>query len=79
MNAVRDLIERKACFKYGCNMTCMNCGGIAPLTSTGYLEPSNAHVGSVHCEGDIHFGHAVLALRNPDDPILRDQQALNVA
>jgi hypothetical protein len=80
MNAVRDLIEREVCFNYGYNMTCANCGGITTLTSTDYyLEPNNAHVRCVHCEGDIHFGPAVMALRNPDDPVLRDQQARSVA
>ena len=80
MNPMRNLIERTVNFDYGYNMTCGNCGDVTPLTSTDYYqEPNDAHVRCVHCGGDIHFGPAVMALRNADDPVLCDQQARNVA
>jgi hypothetical protein len=80
MKAVHDLIERPVSFDYGYKMTCANCGGIIALTSTDYHRECNgAHVRCVNCEGDIHFGPAVMALRDADDPVLDNQIARSVA
>jgi hypothetical protein len=80
MRAVHDLIERPVSFDYGYKMTCANCGGITALTSADYhRERNGAHVKCVNCESDIHFGPAVMAPRNADDPVLDDQIARTVA
>lgn len=80
MKTVRDLIERPVSFDYGYNMACANCGEITALASIDYYRERNgAHVRCEHCKNYIHFGPAVMALRNADDPVLDDQVACNVA
>jgi len=80
MRAVPDLVERRVGFEYGYNMTCPDCPGITTLTSAEYYRECNdAHVKCAHCKGDIHFGPAVMALRDADDPVLDDHTACTVA
>jgi hypothetical protein len=77
---VHDLVERPVTFEYGYNMSCPACPGITTLTSAEYYsEPNQAHVPCAHCGGDIHFGRAVMALRDANDPVLDDQWACRVA
>jgi len=76
---VRDLVERPVSFEYGYNMNCARCGGVTALTSTDYhRELNGARVPCAHCTADIHFGPAVMALRNADDPALDDQMMCSV-
>jgi hypothetical protein len=80
MGAVRDLVERPVTFKYGYNMSCPGCSGTTTLTSAEYhSERNGAHVQCAHCGGGIHFGPAVMALRDANDPVLDDQRAGRVA
>jgi hypothetical protein len=80
MGAVRDLVERPVTFEYEYNMSCPDCRGITTLTSAEYYsEPNEAHVDCEHCGGDIHFGPAVMALRDANDPVLDDQWACRAA
>jgi hypothetical protein len=77
---VRDLVERPVRFEYGYNMTCADCRGITTLTSAEYYRERNgAHVECAHCGADIHFGPAVMTLRDADDPVLDDRWACSVA
>jgi Zn ribbon nucleic-acid-binding protein len=80
MGSVYDLVERSVTFDYGYNMRCAECPGITPLTAAEYFsEPNGAHVDCANCGHDIHFGPAVMTLRDADDPVLDDQQAGRVA
>jgi hypothetical protein len=80
MGAVDDLVERPVTFDYGYNVSCPECPGITTLTAVEYHSERNwAHVPCAHCGGDIHFGPAVMALREADDLVLDDQQACRVA
>lgn len=80
MGTVHGLVERPVTFDYGYNMRCAECSGITPLTATEYFsEPNGAHVDCVNCAYDIHFGQAVMTIRDSDDPVLDDQQASRVA
>ena len=77
---MHDLVERPATFEYGYNMSCPDCPGITTVTAAEYYsEPNEAHVQCAHCGGDIHFGPAVMALRDANDPVLDDQWACRVA
>jgi hypothetical protein len=77
---VHNLVERPVHFEHGYNMLCSDCSGITGLTSAEYdRECNNAHVECVHCGTDIHFGPAVMTLRDADDPVLDDEQACSVA
>jgi len=80
VRAMPDLVERRVGFEYGYNMTCPDCPGITTLTSAEYYRECNdAHVKCAHCMGDIHFGPAVMTLRDADDPVLDDHTACTVA
>jgi len=80
MEAVHDLVERPVTFEYDYNMSCPDCPGITTLASAEYYtEPNEAHVQCDHCGGDIHFGPAVMALRDANDPVLDDQWACRLA
>jgi hypothetical protein len=61
-------------------MSCPDCPGITPLTAAEYYSESNeAHVPCARCGADIHFGPAVMALRDASDPVLDDEWAGRVA
>ena len=86
MGAVRDLEERPITFDYEYKMSCPDCPGITTLTSAEYFspkfrfsEPNGAHVRCARCGGDIHFGPAVMTLRDASDPALDDQRACRFA
>jgi hypothetical protein len=77
---VRELIERAVSFCYGYNMACGQCGGVTPITATDYyLEVGGAHMECADCGSDIHYGPAVIALRDTGDPVPDDQTAVDVA
>ncbi|OXM54456.1 hypothetical protein CFP75_05150 [Amycolatopsis alba DSM 44262] len=60
-------------FSYDFNMACSACPAITPLTSTDYHQEVNeAHIACRGCGAVIHFGRAVMTLRNADDPVLDD-------
>ena len=78
--AVHNLEERPITFDYEYKMSCPDCPGITTLTSAEYYsEPNGAHVQCARCRGDIHFGPAVMALRDAGDPVLDDQRACRFA
>lgn len=80
MGFVHQLLERPVTFDYGYNMLCRGCRGITNITADVYYDqPNDSHVACRHCDCDIHFGRAVMALRNSADPVLDDHQALSVA
>ncbi len=67
------LLERPVSFDYGYQMRCSTCRGLTALTSATYeSEPNGAHVACDCCGSDIHFGPAVLGLRDDNDPVLCD-------
>ena len=66
-------------FEYPYNVTCPDCPGVTTLTATEYYEERNdAHTQCMHCGSDIHFGPAVMALRDADDPVLDDPRTCGV-
>jgi len=80
MGAVHDLEERPITFDYEYKMSCPDCPGITTVTSAEYYsEPNGAHMRCARCGGDIHFGPAVMALRDASDPVLDDQRACRFA
>jgi len=80
MGTVHNLTERPVTFDYEYNMSCPDCAAITTVTSTDYYnEPNGAHVPCAHCGGDIHFGPAVMALRDATDPVLTDHYAYSAA
>ncbi len=77
---VHDLEERWVTFDYPYNMRCPVCPGITTLTPAEYYnEHDEARVPCARCGSEIHFGPAVMALRDPSDPVLNDQVAAQVA
>jgi hypothetical protein len=77
---MQELVERHVTFNYNYTMSCSDCSGVTFLTADEYhSEPNGAHVSCVHCGGDIHFGPAVMALRDPADLMLDDQWVPRVA
>ena len=77
---MHDLEERPITFDYEYKMSCPDCPGITTLTSAEYYsEPNGAHVRCASCGGDIHFGPAMMALRDASDPVLDDQRACRFA
>jgi hypothetical protein len=77
---VRDLVERPVSFEYGYNVICPDCPGLTTLTSAEYYQEWNdAQVACAHCGAYIHFGPAVLTLRDAEDPVLDDERACGLA
>ena len=77
---MHDLEERWVTFDYPYNMRCPVCPGITTLTPAEYYsEHDEARVPCARCGSEIHFGPAVMALRDPSDPVLNDQVAAQVA
>ncbi|MBN9747899.1 hypothetical protein DMP23_43600 [Amycolatopsis sp. A1MSW2902] len=74
------LAERPVSFDYGYNMCCPDCPQTTHLTGTEYFREDNgAHIACTACHADIHFGLAVLALRDANDPVLADEHLVRVA
>ncbi|SDO16388.1 hypothetical protein [Geodermatophilus sp. DSM 45219] len=68
------LLERTVSFAYDYKVTCRSCTGTSPLASSDYHHEINeAHMDCAHCGADVHFGPAVFALRDAEDPALDDQ------
>jgi hypothetical protein len=79
MSAMHGLAERSVTFDYEYNMRCSDCPGVTSLSGAEYYSEANgAHMECARCGGDIHFGRAVMALRDANDPVLDDQQACRV-
>ncbi|GAA0993285.1 hypothetical protein GCM10009563_08940 [Subtercola frigoramans] len=70
-NADRSaLVERSDGFNYDYAMNCA-CGEVSVLSAQDYFaEADSAHMSCSHCGAMIHFGIAVAALRDRDDPAL---------
>ncbi|GAA2895487.1 hypothetical protein [Microbacterium esteraromaticum] len=70
------LIERNDGFDYDLRMLC-SCGLPSPVSAADYVDGAHgSHMPCVHCGESLHYGPAVAALRDPDDPAL-DDSALN--
>lgn len=70
------LIERNDGFDYDLWMAC-SCGLSSPLSSSAYVSGSRqSRMACSHCGKVIHYGPAVAAIRDPEDPAL-DNHALN--
>jgi len=71
---VGELVERNDGFAYDYRMKC-DCGGSSVLTAADYFaEVNQAHMQCEHCGGTIHFGRAVIALRDEHDPALENER-----
>lgn len=71
---MEGLLERMFSFAYDYKVACGSCIGISALTSDDYYEEINeAHIDCAHCGADVHYGPAVFALRDAQDPALDDQ------
>ena len=80
MGSVQDPEERPITFDYEYKMSCPDCPGITTVTSAEYYsEPNGAHVPCARCGADIHFGPAVMALRDTSDLVLDDERACRLA
>ena len=72
-NHVAELLERHDGFAYHYRMMC-DCGRSSVLTAADYFaEVNQAHMQCEHCGQTIHFGRAVIALRDEQDPALDNQ------
>jgi hypothetical protein len=68
-----QLIERRDGFNYGYRMKC-HCGRSSFLSARDYADEINqALMDCEHCGADIHFGRAVIAIRDEEDPALDDE------
>jgi hypothetical protein len=66
---VGELVERNDGFAYDYRMKC-DCGGSSVLTAADYFaEVNQAHMHCEHCGRTIHFGQAVIALRDCRFPV----------
>jgi len=74
------LDEQHCDFNYGYRMNC-DCGEISSISAADYHIKStiDALMPCEHCDGTIHFGPRVAALRNPDDPVLDNTRINRVA
>lgn len=75
-----SLIERFDGFAYDYQMHCV-CGRTSRVPADVYWERQSidALAPCEHCGADIHFGSAVAALRDPDDPALSNDNVANFA
>jgi hypothetical protein len=72
--SMSPLAERPAAFAYSYRMRC-ECGGASDLSADDYAaEVDEAHMPCSHCGNRIHFGRAVIALRDTTDPALDNEQ-----
>jgi len=68
------LTDRPAGFDYGYRMRC-ECGSASDLSADDYAaEVDEAHMPCSTCGNRIHFGRAIIALRDPTDPALENGQ-----
>ena len=73
VKGLRELEERRDGFAYDYRMRC-ECGKTSTLTAAEFVaEKNNALMDCEHCGEQIYFGLAVAALRDTDDPALRDE------
>lgn len=73
------LTERSDGFNYGYAMNCA-CGEASVLSAEDYFaEADGAHMTCSHCGASIHFGIAVAALRDQNDPALDDEAVARFA
>ena len=73
------LTERSDGFNYGYAMNCA-CGEVSVLSAEDYFaEADGAHMKCSHCGANIHFGIAVAALRDRNDPALNDEAVARFA
>lgn len=81
VDLVRDGQDPGTAFGYDYRMTCEACGDTTVLTAQTYHERQSldARIPCSHCPASIHFGPAVAALRDPNDPTLNDQSAADTA
>ncbi|WP_053204000.1 hypothetical protein [Jiangella muralis] len=74
-----QLVERRDGFDYDYRMRC-DCGRSSPLRARAYADEINhAHMDCQHCGADIHFGRAVIAIRDEKDPALGDEMVPQLA
>lgn len=67
------LLERNDGFDHDLRMLCA-CGLSSPLSASSYEEGARqSRMSCVHCGESIHYGPAVAALRDSEDPALDDQ------
>lgn len=67
-----ELAERSDGSNYECRMRCA-CDETSALAADDYFaEARRARMDCAHCGGEIHFGPAVAALRDENDPALQD-------
>lgn len=77
--AIPIVEDRVNDFGYGYRIVCI-CGGTSHISADiYYAEPDQAHVPCQHCSRLIHFGPAVAALRDVDDPTLDNAQINKLA
>ena len=73
------LTERHDGFDYGYSMNGA-CGDVSYLSAEDYIAGANgSHMPCEHCDESIHFGPAVAALRDRDDPALRHDRVTSFA
>jgi len=63
--------ERDAEFDYGFRMKC-DCGGLSDLSAAAYIQrvSVDAVMPCAHCPASIHYGPAVVGIRDEHDPAL---------
>lgn len=67
------LVERNDGFDYDLRMLC-DCGLSSPLSAADYEEGAHqSRMTCVHCGDSIHYGPAVAAVRDVNDPALHDE------
>ncbi|KAA1399909.1 hypothetical protein [Aeromicrobium ginsengisoli] len=74
-----QLVERRDGFNYGYRMRC-ECGRSSLLSARDYADEINeAHLDCEHCGAGIHFGRAVIAIRDEHDLALDDEMVSRFA
>jgi len=67
---MRHLFERTDGFDYVLRMNC-DCGTVTPLSQDAYVRgEERSRMPCPSCGGEIHYGPAVAAIRDPKDPVL---------
>jgi hypothetical protein len=68
-----QLIERRDGFNHDYRTKC-HCGRSSFLSARDYADEINqAHLDCEHGGAEIHFGRAVIAIRDEEDPALDDE------
>lgn len=77
---MHELHERPITFDHDYPMRCPACGAVTVVEARDFHDQINeCHLPCSACHGDLHFGPAIAAIRDPLDPALEDARVCQLA